>query len=98
MCISLKSFIIEFSFKGDILNKPMILGHENLSKDQHQRRRRYDSIVTLLPKEDRRIKWPIVNCIAIFRKQIAVYILFYIHFLHRGIICLGIGQNFQGPR
>ena len=34
MCISLKSFIIEFSFKGDILNKPMILGHENLSKDR----------------------------------------------------------------
>ena len=70
---------------------------------EHQRRRRYDSIVTLLPKEDRRIKWPIVNCIAIFRKQIVVLctrLLFYIHFLHRGIVYLGwgIGQNFTGPR
>ena len=40
-CAYLKTFIIEFSFKGDILNKPsMILGHENLSKDRTSKKKK----------------------------------------------------------
>ena len=100
-CAYLKTFIIEFSFKGDILNKPsMILGHENLSKDRTSKKKkiRFHCHASSKRRQTHKMAHCELHCHFQKTNSCTTPSLFYIHFLHREIVYLGMGQNFTGPR